>query len=370
MSIDTISEMATVQNRRPLGSEGPLPALVAPRSFAELLDRFDVERSGLHPVARLIVERASQDPIGSGYPDGHRLGLVVEGGAMRGIVSLGMLVLLEQMGATRVFDDIYGSSAGAINSAFYMTGQAAMAATVYYNEMLTSGFISYRRLLRGKPVVSVEYLLDQVVYAEKPLDWESVLEERTRFHPIAFSTTRCEPVDLFPLANRAEVRDALRASGRVPVFAGEPLAFRGDTYLDASMHSSVPFEPALLDGCTHLLVLRTRARGQFRASPSPLERVLAERRLRQLNPRLLEIFRNRADRYREEVEALDRLSSDPASGVDVLQVAPGPADPAVSSMSRSHDDVLRGAMVGMRAASRALVGRECRPLEQIQAYYS
>ena len=61
-----------------------------------------------------------------------------------------------------------------------------MAATVYYNEMLTRGFVSYRRHLFRKPIVSVEYLLDEVVDVEKPLDWEGVAHARTRLHPIAF----------------------------------------------------------------------------------------------------------------------------------------------------------------------------------------
>ena len=83
-------------------------ALVAPRSFQELLDRYDLSVEALHPVARTIIERATSGaPSSGGYQDGRRLGLVVEGGAMRGIVSLGMLVLLEQLGATDVFDETF-----------------------------------------------------------------------------------------------------------------------------------------------------------------------------------------------------------------------------------------------------------------------
>jgi predicted patatin/cPLA2 family phospholipase len=346
-------------------------SLVAPRSFQDILDRHEIPSEDLHPVVRTIVDRASQGvPNSDGFADGKRLGLVVEGGAMRGIVSLGMLVLLEQLGASSVFDDIYGSSAGAINSAFFIGGQAGMAATVYYNEMLTRGFISYPRHLVRRPIVSVEYLLDQVVDSEKPLDWEGVANARTRLHPIAFSTTRLDAVDLSPLESKLDVKEALRASARVPIFSGPPVTFRGDTYFDATMTRSIPYENAVQDQCTHVLVLRTRPLGTYRSSPSFIEKAITEPGLRKLDRRLIDIFHSRADRYREEVDDLESRAADPSETPHLLQVAPGSSDAVVGSLTRSRAAVLGGAMTGMRAASRTLLGTDCRPLEELRAFYS
>src|SRR5215472_10719041 len=42
-----------------------------------------------------------------------KLGLVVEGGGMRGVVSGGALIAMERVGLTSVFDEVYGESAGA-----------------------------------------------------------------------------------------------------------------------------------------------------------------------------------------------------------------------------------------------------------------
>lgn len=342
-------------------------ALVAPHSFRSILDRFGISEEELDPVTRVIVARAGQQRSDEGFPDGQRLGLVVEGGAMRGIVSLGMLVLLEQLGASHVFDDIYGSSAGAINSAFFITEQAGIAATVYYDEMLTSGFVSYRRHFRRRPIVSLEYLLDRVVESEKPLDWQGVVDSQTRLHPVAFSTTKLQAIDLAPLHSKTDVKEALRASARVPIFSGKPVEFRGDRYFDATMFRSIPYQNAVEDGCTHLLVLRTRGPGLFRGAPSLVERRITEPGLRQLDPRLIDVFRARGTHYRTEVEGLEQLATQP--GPAVLQIAPDAGDPTVGSLTRSHADVIGGAMVGMRAASRALLHRDCRPFEQLRAFY-
>src|SRR5262245_41066333 len=62
-------------------------------------------------VLDLLRRRARSRPP---YNDGASLALCIEGGAMRGVVSAGMVVGLEQLKMLNCFDAIYGSSAGAI----------------------------------------------------------------------------------------------------------------------------------------------------------------------------------------------------------------------------------------------------------------
>lgn len=80
--------------------------------------------SANHPVMRLINERLQEGSSSSPGQrrDGCKLGLVVEGGGMRGIVTGAMLMGLQDMGLTPCFDAIYGASAGAINSTYFLTG--------------------------------------------------------------------------------------------------------------------------------------------------------------------------------------------------------------------------------------------------------
>src|SRR5262249_35931252 len=58
-------------------------------------------------VLDLIAKRREGGP-----PDpGRRLGLVVEGGGMRGVYSSGSLLALQLAGCVHVFDDLFGTSA-------------------------------------------------------------------------------------------------------------------------------------------------------------------------------------------------------------------------------------------------------------------
>src|SRR3954467_1973124 len=59
-----------------------------------------------HPVIAALRER----------PAGGRIAVVVEGGGMRGAVSGGMALGLDELGLAGAFDAAYGSSAGTLNA--------------------------------------------------------------------------------------------------------------------------------------------------------------------------------------------------------------------------------------------------------------
>ena len=72
---------------------------------------------------------------------------------MRGVVTAGMVVALEQLDLVDSFDRVYGCSAGATNGAYLVAGQAALGTTIYYENLNTGEFINPWAWLRGKPVV-------------------------------------------------------------------------------------------------------------------------------------------------------------------------------------------------------------------------
>src|SRR5947208_3716724 len=109
-----------------------------------------------HPVVDLILQRrhAGYHPIDR--PDGYKLGLVWEGGGMRGVVSAGMGLALVQLGLEHVFDTVYGASAGAMNGAYFVSGQGAYGITIYYDDLGSRRFASFARVATGRPIVSLD----------------------------------------------------------------------------------------------------------------------------------------------------------------------------------------------------------------------
>lgn len=65
---------------------------------------------GGHPCLRLLLSRLQDGSAPGARGDKFKLGLVVEGGGMRGIVTGAMLMGLQDMGMLNVFDAVYGEN--------------------------------------------------------------------------------------------------------------------------------------------------------------------------------------------------------------------------------------------------------------------
>ncbi len=62
---------------------------------------------------------------------------------LQGIISAGMLAALLDLGLGHAFDAVYGSSAGAINAAFFLSGQKN-GLRIYYDDLPDDRFMDFR----------------------------------------------------------------------------------------------------------------------------------------------------------------------------------------------------------------------------------
>jgi predicted patatin/cPLA2 family phospholipase len=106
------------------------------------------------PVLEVILERQRRGSRPGAREDGWRVGLLVEGGAMRAVVSSGMASALELLGLRECFDAVYGASAGAAVGAYFVAGNVAAGTAIFYEHANSRAFIDLRRLLVGRPVVN------------------------------------------------------------------------------------------------------------------------------------------------------------------------------------------------------------------------
>jgi predicted acylesterase/phospholipase RssA len=97
--------------------------------------RRDIVPAVSHPVALALRER----------PPGARIALVVEGGGMRGAVSGGMALALHELGLAGAFDAAYGSSAGALNAMWLVSGRLPTGIPTWTDPALVRALISRRR---------------------------------------------------------------------------------------------------------------------------------------------------------------------------------------------------------------------------------
>lgn len=313
-----------------------------------------------HPAGRATASVADGDLIdllraraahGDGPPfrDGATIGLVVEGGAMRGVVSAGMVTALEALGLTRAFDVVYGASAGAINAAYFLAGQAALGTTIYYEDINNGRFINLRRAFGRRPVIDLGFLIDDVMADRKPLDAVRVITGPTPLVVLATSVDSGDRHALRGFGTRDALLGALRASATMPIVAGQPWTIDGRRYFDASLTEPIPVPTAEREGCTHVLALLTRP-GESPRRTTLFDRAVVLPRLRRISPALAAKYVNRGTPY-------TRLLATIAAGTGPLGRARvtglRPAAPVVAKLERRRDRLEAGAQGGFDAVMGA-----------------
>src|SRR6266700_1237102 len=229
----------------------------------------------MHKVLRVLGERAAAGSLPGARRDGLRVALAIEGGGMRGTISAGMALALDELGLVSAFDAVYGASAGAITGAWLLSrpqGLRGWAEPAY-----ARAFIRRSGLLRGRPVADVRALIEELYQTTFPMDFAAVLASPVEFHPLATDAATGQSTDLRPLCGTpAELRLALRAS-------------------------------AALDG-----------RGPARSA-----RVIARTTLRRETPALRAAFLGRDARLADDDRRLAEYQSAPASSSPPSTVPPG-----------------------------------------------
>ena len=137
------------------------------------------------------------------------------------------------------------------------------------------------------------------------------MASRVPLHCIAVDVDTALADDLTDLRSEEDLRCALLASSRMPWIGGGPVEFRGRRWLDGGLAEPIPHQVAVGLGATHVLVLMTRPLGVSRTPPPRLANRIIERRLRRLNPALVELHRRRTSDYEAAVSEIAAATSEP-----------------------------------------------------------
>lgn len=311
-------------------------------------------RTRPHPVLELLRRRTDAGSRPGNRRDGAKLGLAIEGGCMRGVVSGGMLIALEKLGLLDAFDTVYGSSAGAVNGAYFLAGQALFGSPIYLEHINDQRFISLGRSFTRRPVISLSYLLDEVMTRRVVLDWRRVLESPIPFKIAATSVAEPGLRLLHGFRDRRHLFAALRASSSIPLLAGPPAEVDGEPFLDALLYEPIPYRTALADGCTHLLVLLTRPEGNLNGKTTLFERYVLGRWIADLEPRLREAYLAQDADYDRRVRRL-RAATAEASGPPYVYALHSPRTaPPIRWLEKDAALLKRAGDAGRKAVLAAL----------------
>lgn len=182
------------------------------------------------------------------------VGLVLEGGGMRGLYTAGVLDAFLDAGIK--VDGIISVSAGALFGVNFVSRQRERA--LRYNKKYLSHpkYMSLRSWLRTGNFVNKDFTYYEVPMKLDVFDDEAFKKSSIDFYAVATEMTSGKP-EYFKIDSVFEQMEILRASSALPVVS-KMVVWQGKKYLDGGLSDSIPVDFARGLGFDKLIVVMTR----------------------------------------------------------------------------------------------------------------
>ena len=231
-----------------------------------------------------------------------KIGLVLEGGGMRGLFTAGVLDIL--MDHSFRPDTICATSAGATFGINLPSGQRGRV--LRYNLQLAGDprYISFRSLLRTGNVVNTDFAYRVLPDELDKFDYQAYSESGTDFFACVTNTRSGKPEYLKVSDAKTQI-DSIRASAALP-FLSRKVVIDGEQYLDGGITDNIPLDKCIAEGCDRIVVVLTRPK-RFIMSE---DMYLLSKLLYPRDKNLQQAFRHRSERYNERLKQIERLEAE------------------------------------------------------------
>lgn len=236
-----------------------------------------------------------------------KTGIVLEGGACRGVFTSGVLDVMMEKGLR--FDYCIGVSAGAGNAMNYKAGQHKR---VY---QITSGtdFKSYCGIKQvrktGGSMLDLRMLYHTLSYeGDVPFRFADYYHNPMECEYVVTCCETGEAEYLHEEVYQRRLQDIVMASSSMPGVC-LPVEVNGKHYLDGGVSDPLPVRRALEQGCDRVVLVTTKPTRNIHPTDYAKMRPILSKLYKDRYPRLFERMMNRKEQYfvhLEEVHSLER----------------------------------------------------------------
>lgn len=234
------------------------------------------------------------------------IGLVLEGGGMRGAYTAGVLDYLMQKKIK--FPYVIGVSAGANNGADYVSEQRERNKRVFIDLVEDERYCGLKNLIKEGNYFGMDFLFKKLPNDIVPFDYETFAQSPITFKVVVTNceTGETEYFDKDDFDAKLFGEKILRASSSIPIIT-KPVEINGSYYYDGGVTNSIPLTKAIEDGYEHNVLILTRHKGfklKSKRSKAILKLLLRD------YPKLVNKLNERHKVYNERIKWINKLEKE------------------------------------------------------------
>ena len=180
--------------------------------------------------------------------------LVLEGGAMRGIYTAGVIDVFLKRNIH--VDAIIGTSAGALFGINYVSNQKERAIRYNKHYCKRKDYMGFYSLITTGNIMNKEFCFDKLVNELDPFDFETFKNSKTKFY-VTVTNLETGEAEYPQIKDFNQDMEYLRASGSMPCLS-KIVEINGNKYLDGGIADSIPLRKAKEMGYGKIIVVTTR----------------------------------------------------------------------------------------------------------------
>jgi predicted patatin/cPLA2 family phospholipase len=233
-----------------------------------------------------------------------KIGLVLEGGAVRTVYSCGVTDAL--LAKDFIADYVIGTSGGVAYGTSYCSRQPGRNLEVIKTYANSYKYMSFRNLInpKNKSYFGLDFVYETIPNELIPFDYEAFAKFKGDVIATVTDVETGKP-DYLKVPRHDKHNTVLKATCALPMLS-PIIMYHGKGYLDGGISDSIPFKKAFEDGCDKVIVVLTRHKGYIKKQESVLKATLTHYRH---YPELCDALISRPDNYNQQVaeaEALER----------------------------------------------------------------
>ncbi|MFA6428471.1 MAG: patatin-like phospholipase family protein [Candidatus Buchananbacteria bacterium] len=185
-----------------------------------------------------------------------KVGLVLEGGFMRGAYVAGALRALADLGLKK-FEVISAVSISTFSAAYFVTGQYAEMVHIWRNIVTSKDFIGWRVFLKHGRIYNINKLVFEVFTKQVPFAKQVFKDSATE---VFFAVTNHETGEVEYLNNHTPGDIFYKMICATANFHVHPPKYKsgGQYYQDGGFVSPLTLDKAVAEGCDKIIFIRTK----------------------------------------------------------------------------------------------------------------